>query len=100
MLPQNISQQLPGMIGPTRESVTELDCRFNFFMDAIIQKIVLYTNQYTAYIQLRFTRSWDVKIFDLNDMKAFIGILYLLSQIGNIWKRFGLMMASVLNNVG
>lgn len=77
-LPQNIIRRLPGVIGPAKQSKTPLECWSNFFTDSMLEKIIRFTNQYIERVQENFNRIRDAKFTDIQEIKACIGLLYLL----------------------
>lgn len=76
--PQNILRRLPGVIGPAKQSKTALECWSNFFTEAMLQNIVFCTNSYIENVQAKFSRMRDAKTTDIIELKAAIGLLYLL----------------------
>ena len=78
MRPHNILTKLPGVVGETaRNSKTKIQCWSLFFSDEIINKIVLFTNQYIDTIKEKFQRDRDCRPTDYTEMKAALGLLYL-----------------------
>ncbi|XP_023228246.1 uncharacterized protein LOC111628649 [Centruroides sculpturatus] len=73
----SIVTHLPGCRSEARNANTPLDAWQCFFPDAILQKIVDYTNINVEIIKSKYTRERDAKPTDLVEIKALLGLLYL-----------------------
>ena len=65
-----------GNCGPRERHQTKENCFQSFFPDMLLQKIMNFTNKHGASDAKRRKAEWNV--VDLTEMKAFIGLLYLL----------------------
>lgn len=97
----------PGVIGVTKYATTAVECWNNFFTDNILEIIVKYTNQCIENIKKNFSRERDIKLTDITELRAFIGLLYLAGaykrnrlSLEELWGRendgiekFGLVMS-------
>lgn len=75
--PHNLIRKLPGVIGTARNARTPLECWSCLFSDAILNIILLYTNQYIEEIKKSFQRERDARFVDIIELRAFIGLLIL-----------------------
>lgn len=74
----NILRRLPGVKGQARQSKTVLECWSNFFTENIFNTIVHCTNLYIEKVQEKFSRLRDAKTTNIVEIKACIGLLYIL----------------------
>ncbi|XP_049857934.1 piggyBac transposable element-derived protein 4-like [Schistocerca gregaria] len=74
----NIIRKLPGPIAAAKALRTPFECWNCLVDDDILSIIVLYTNQYIESIKASFQRERDVKPVDIIELKAFIGLLFLV----------------------
>ncbi|XP_067129894.1 uncharacterized protein [Centruroides vittatus] len=72
----NIVSHLPGCRSEAKNAKTLLDAWQCFFPDAILQKIVDYTNVNIEIIRSKYSRERDAKPTDLVEIKALPGLLY------------------------
>lgn len=78
----NIVTHLPGVLGHAKNALTPIHCWLLFFED-ILNIIVVNTNLYINKISPRYRDRYDVTPTDIEEIKAFIGLLYLAdSQYG------------------
>lgn len=74
---KNIISKLPGNTAYSRDVASPLDAWNLLFDSTMLNMMVQYTNIYIDSIQDRFTRERDAKKTDENEIKAFLGLLYL-----------------------
>ncbi|XP_049795021.1 uncharacterized protein LOC126209949 [Schistocerca nitens] len=55
----------------------EGECWNHFFIDALLEMMVKYTNQYIESIKGNFARARDITSTDTTEVRPFIGLLYL-----------------------
>lgn len=72
---------LPGPKGIARETKTEIEIWNLFFDDAVINTIVHCTNIYIDKIRNNFEREQDASYTDAIEIRAFIGLLYLIGSL-------------------
>lgn len=94
--PHNILIKIPGVVGPVKGFTNILKTWSCLFDDSMINNIVTYTNQYISTIKIEFSRERDVTSTDATEIKAFIGLLYLLGvyranrlNLDEIWSNRG-----------
>ncbi|KAL3278237.1 hypothetical protein HHI36_013575 [Cryptolaemus montrouzieri] len=73
-----ITKRLPGVIGEAKTARTPLECWSQLVSDEILEIIVQSTNQYIDSIKSSFSRARDATPTDLIELKAFIGLLFLI----------------------
>lgn len=77
----NIIIHLPGPKGKAREEKSEIGI-FNLFLDEhIVQSIVTCTNVYIDKIRSNFARKRDARHTNVVEIRAFIGLLYLIGTL-------------------
>lgn len=74
---QNIVTKLPGVKGAARNAKEIIDCWQLFFPLDVLGSIVKYTNQKLDQMRLSYARPRDCLATDLEEMMAFVGLLYL-----------------------
>ncbi|UYV64000.1 K02A2.6-like [Cordylochernes scorpioides] len=84
---ENIITHLPGVKGEAKNAKSILDCWNLFIDDNILECIVTNTNIYIRNIQQNYSRERDANLTNLHEIKALLGIIYLL----------GVMKANKLN---
>lgn len=96
--PHNILVKLPGVVGQNaREAKTEVDCWNLFFDDFVFNLLVQCTNQHIENVRERFTRERDSRSTNKTEIKAFLGLLYLIGvfrgahqRLSDFWATDGL----------
>nr|CAH7730726.1 unnamed protein product [Callosobruchus chinensis] len=79
----NIITYLPGPKDAARMEKSEIGI-WNFFLDENISQIlVTSTNIYIDKIRTNFSRERDARYTDKTEIRAFIGLLYLIGTLGN-----------------
>lgn len=71
----NIILHLPGVKSAAKSAKTALECFSLFFSDYIFSFLVICTNQYIGEVRNKFHRERDAKATDIEEIKAFLGLL-------------------------
>lgn len=77
----NIITHLPGSKGIARNAKSGIECLNILLDEAIVETITRCTNIYIENIKERFERERDARNTDEREIKAFIGILYLIGVL-------------------
>ncbi|XP_023239706.1 uncharacterized protein LOC111638264 [Centruroides sculpturatus] len=72
-----VSTHLPGPVGEARMAKSIMECWNLFVSEDILRIVVKYTNEQIKRIQPNYKRERDVKLTDLIEIKALVGIMYL-----------------------
>lgn len=78
---RNIISKLPGPKGIAKTATSEIDCINLILDDNIISLIVKYTNFYILSVKEKFLRDRDARLTNDVEIRALIGILYLLGMM-------------------
>ncbi|XP_023213628.1 piggyBac transposable element-derived protein 4-like [Centruroides sculpturatus] len=78
---QNIITHLPGPKNEARNCTTEIDIFNLFFSINILNAIVKYTNIYISKVRNLYVRDRDARDTNSTEIKAFVGLLYLIGTI-------------------
>lgn len=60
-----------------RNAKNPVECWSCLFTSELLQCVVKYRNQYIEFLKEKFAHDRDAKLFDLFEVKAFCGLLYL-----------------------
>lgn len=77
----NLVKHLPGPKGKARETKTDIEILDLFLTDTVINIIVTSTNIYIGTVRSNFDRARDARHTDSLEIRAFIGLLYLIGSL-------------------
>lgn len=93
---QNIVTEQPGPQGSAREISNPIEAWSLFVNSGMLQLIVEYTNIKITSVQINYERERDCELTNISELKALIGILYLIglhksshTSIDDIWGNDG-----------
>lgn len=78
---KNISTEVAGVKGPAKNAKSPLEAWELFFYSSVIKNITLFTNQRLEILQKSFTRPRDCLLTDDEEIRAFLGLLYLSENL-------------------
>lgn len=79
--PQNIFTERPGVKGSAVDCSSPLDCWNLFFPTALLEKIVLCTNQKLQIFRPNYKRERDCQDTNIHEIRALFGLLYLTAML-------------------
>lgn len=77
----NIISQLPGPKGAAREAKSEIQALDLFISNDVLSIITTSTNIYIEVVRQKFARDRDARLTNMIEIRAFIGLLYLIGSL-------------------